>query len=147
MLKAASMISVKQAVSKSDLKKFVTFPFSLYKDSPYWVPPMIKDEMETFDSSKNPIFENADAWFFLAYKEGQIAGRVVAMINWIEVNQQKLRKMRFGWFDFIDDEEVSEALIAEVEKLARKHQMEFMEGPVGFSNLDKVGVLGKASII
>ncbi|QBA64284.1 GNAT family N-acetyltransferase [Muriicola soli] len=135
------MVSVQQAVSKSDLKKFVTFPFSLYKDSPYWVPPLIKDEMETFDSEKNPVFENADAWFFLAYKNGEIAGRVVAMINWIEVNQQKLRKMRFGWFDFIDDTEVSEALIAKVEELARENKMDFMEGPVGFSNLDKVGVL------
>ena len=63
------------------------------------------------------------------------------MINWIEVNQQKLRKMRFGWFDFIDDAAVTDALIAKVQEVAIAHQMEFMEGPVGFSNLDKVGVL------
>ena len=97
--------------------------------------------MEGFDPTKNPVFEHADAWFFLAHKDGQIAGRVVAMINWIEVNEQKIRKMRFGWFDFIDDVEVSEALISKVEELGREHNMEFMEGPVGFSNMDKVGVL------
>ncbi len=137
----AYMVHVKQAVSKSDLKKFVTFPFSLYKDSPYWVPPLIKDEMETFDQKKNPVFEHADAWFFLAYKNGKIAGRVAAMINWIEVNEQKVRKMRFGWFDFIDDPSVSEALLNKVAELGREHNLEYMEGPVGFSNMDKVGVL------
>ncbi|GGD37986.1 GTP cyclohydrolase [Muriicola marianensis] len=135
------MILVKEVVSKSDLKKFVTFPFSLYKDSPYWVPPLIRDEMETFDRKKNPVFEHAEAWFFLAYKNGKIAGRVVAMINWIEVNEQKIRKMRFGWFDFIDDPEVSEALLDKVAELGKAHNLEYMEGPVGFSNLDKVGVL------
>jgi GNAT superfamily N-acetyltransferase len=135
------MVEVKQAVSKADLKKFVTFPFSLYKDSPYWVPPLIRDEMETFDAARNPVFEHADAWFFLAYKDGRIAGRLVAMINWIEVKEQKIRKMRFGWFDFIDDPEVSEALIEKVDALGREHKLDFMEGPVGFSNLDKVGVL------
>ncbi len=65
------MVTVKQAEKKSELKKFVTFPFSLYKDSPYWVPPMIKDEMESFDKTKNPAFKNADACFFLAYKDGK----------------------------------------------------------------------------
>ncbi len=135
------MVEVKQAVSKADLKKFVTFPFSLYKDSPYWVPPLIKGEMETFDPAQNPVFDHADAWFFMAYKDGKIVGRLVAMINHIEVNEQKIRKMRFGWFDFIDDPAVSEALIQKVEELGRKHKMDFMEGPVGFSNLDKVGVL------
>jgi GNAT superfamily N-acetyltransferase len=135
------MVTVKQAVKKADLKKFVTFPFDLYKDSPYWVPPLVKDEMEIFDRTKNPVFENADAWFFLAYKEGVLVGRVVAMINWIEVNQQKLKKMRFGWFDFIDDKAVSRALLDKVQELALEHQLDFMEGPVGFSNLDKVGVL------
>ncbi len=135
------MVTIKQAEKKSDLRKFVTFPFSLYKDSPYWVPPLIKGELDSFDKSKNPVFENADAWFFLAYKDGKIVGRVVAMINWIEINEQKLRKMRFGWFDFIDDPEVTDALIDKVQEVALAHQMEFMEGPVGFSNLDKVGVL------
>lgn len=135
------MIRIKEVVSKSDLKKFITFPFSLYKDSPYWVPPLIRDEMETFDRKKNPVFEHAEAWFFLAYKNGKVAGRIAAMINWIEVNEQKIRKMRFGWFDFIDDPEVSEALLAKAAELGKAHNLEFMEGPVGFSNLDKVGVL------
>lgn len=135
------MIEVKEISSKKDLKKFVTFPFSLYKDSPYWVPPIIKNELNTFDKEKNPAFLDADAYFFLAYKNNKIVGRVAAIINWIEVKEQKLSKMRFGWFDMIDDIEVSKALLEKVAEIGKKHQLEYMEGPVGFSNLDKVGVL------
>ncbi|WP_420601370.1 GTP cyclohydrolase [Flagellimonas sp.] len=135
------MVTIKQVQSKTDLKKFVKFPFSLYKDSPYWVPPIIKDELESFNPEKNPVFKSAEATFFLAYKEGQIVGRIAAIINWIEVNEQQLQKMRFGWFDFIDDLEVSKALLDKVSEIGQQHQLQYMEGPVGFSNLDKVGVL------
>ncbi len=135
------MIIIKEVFSKSELKKFVTFPFSLYKDNPYWIPPIINDELASFDKTKNPAFENAEAHFFLAYKNDVIVGRIVAIINGIEVNQQGLRKMRFGWFDFIDDINVSKALLDKVTEIGQQHQLEFVEGPVGFSNLDKVGVL------
>ena len=135
------MVTLKEAVTKSDLKRFVKFPFSLYKDSPYWVPPIINDELETFDKTKNPAFKNAEANFFLAFKEGKLVGRVAAIINHIEINHQKLKKMRFGWFDFIDDYEVSETLLQRVAEIGNQQQLEYMEGPVGFSNLDKVGVL------
>ncbi|AYN68272.1 GTP cyclohydrolase [Euzebyella marina] len=135
------MVSLKEAVSKDELKAFVKFPFALYKDSPYWVPPLVADELQTFDQSENPAFKNADAWFFMAYKDERPVGRVVAIINHLEVNQQKIRKMRFGWFDFIDDPEVSKALIEKVAEIGNQNGLDFMEGPVGFSNLDKVGVL------
>ncbi len=135
------MVTLKEATTKADLKKFVKFPFSLYKDSPYWVPPIINDELESFDKTKNPAFENAEARFFLAFKENQIVGRIAAIINWIEIDQQQIKKMRFGWFDFIDDISVSEALLKKVAEIGSENNLEFMEGPVGFSNLDKVGVL------
>jgi len=135
------MITIKEATSKTDLKKFVKFPFSLYKDSPYWVPPIIKEELSSFDKEKNPVFRDAEAQFFLAYKDNKLVGRVAAIVNWIEINHQKMRKMRFGWFDFIDDLEVSKALVDKVAEIGREKQLDFMEGPVGFSNLDKVGVL------
>lgn len=135
------MVTLKEAITKSELKQFVKFPFTIYKDSPYWVPPIINDELETFDKSKNPAFKNAEAWFFLAYKNGEIVGRIAAIINNLETNQQQLKKMRFGWFDFIDDPEVSETLLEKVAEIGNQKQLEYMEGPVGFSNLDKVGVL------
>lgn len=135
------MVTLKEAKTKSELKDFVKFPFSLYKGSPYWVPPIINDELETFDKSKNPVFKDADAWFYLAYKDNKIVGRVAAIINSLEVNDQNVKKMRFGWFDFIDDYKVSEALLNKVAEIGKDNKLAYMEGPVGFSNLDKVGVL------
>jgi len=135
------MVTVKEVTSKPDLKAFIKFPFKLYKDNKYWVPPIVKDELETFNKDKNPAFKNAEARFFLAYQNKQIVGRVVAIVNWIEVNEQQLKKMRFGWFDFIDDFEVSKVLLEKVHEIGKEHQLDYMEGPVGFSNLDKVGVL------
>lgn len=135
------MITLKQVSNKAELKEFVKFPFSLYKDSPYWVPPIIKDEMDSFDRTINPVFENAEATFFLAYKGQRLVGRVAAIINWLEVKGQGLRKMRFGWLDFEDDIEISKALLDKVAEIGKRHDLEFMEGPVGFSNMDKVGVL------
>ena len=135
------MIKIKKAESKKEMKQFVKFPFSLYKDSKYWVPPIISQELETFNKKKNPIFNDAEATFFLAYKNDKIVGRVAAIINWIEIKNQDHKKMRFGWFDFIDDLEVSKALLNEVYKIGNAHNLSYTEGPVGFSNLDKVGVL------
>lgn len=137
------MIEIKEAVTKKELKAFVKFPFSIYGDSEYWVPPIINQELTTFNKKKNPIFNDAIAKFFLAYKNGVVVGRVAAIINWIEVNQQGQRKMRFGWFDFIDDLNVSRALLDKVMAIGKEHDLEYAEGPVGFSNLDKVGVMSE----
>jgi hypothetical protein len=135
------MINIKEAVTKKEMTEFVKFPFSLYKDNKYWVPPIIADEIESFDRTKNPAFESAEAYFYLAYKNNQIVGRIAAIINWGEVNNQHKKKVRFGWFDVIDDIEVTKALLEKVYELGRKNNLEHVEGPMGFSNLDKVGVL------
>lgn len=135
------MIEIKEAKTPKELKVFVKFPFSLYKGNPYWVPPIINDELQTFNTDKNPAFKTAFAQFFLAYKDGKVVGRVAAIINHIEIKEQQVKKMRFGWFDFVDDLEVSKALLGRVEEIGKENQLAYMEGPVGFSNLDKVGVL------
>ncbi len=135
------MITIKEIFSKKELKQFVKFPFKLYKDSKCWVPPIISQELQTFNKDENPIFNDAEARFFLAYKDNTIVGRVAAIINWLEVNGQDQKKMRFGWFDFIDDQEVSKALLTKVEEIGKANNLEYAEGPVGFSNLDKVGVI------
>ncbi|MFY0604732.1 MAG: GTP cyclohydrolase [Flavobacteriaceae bacterium] len=135
------MINILECHTKKEMKQFVTFPFSIYKNNDYWVPPIIKDELETFDREINPVFETADARFFLALKNGKIVGRVAAIINWYEVEKQGIKKMRFGWFDVIDDISVSKALLDKVKEIGKENNLEYMEGPVGFSNLDKVGVL------
>jgi len=135
------MITIKEANTPALLKDYVKFPFTLYKNHPYWVPPLIQDELETFDKTKNPAFQSADAYFYLAYKENKIVGRIAAIINWDEVNHQQKSKVRFGWWDVIDDIEVTKALLEKVYELGKKNNLEYVEGPMGFSNLDKVGVL------
>jgi GNAT superfamily N-acetyltransferase len=135
------MIEVKEIITKKEFLAYVKFPFELYKNNPYWVPPIISDELETFDKTKNPAFHNADAHFYLAYKNNQIVGRIAAIINWDEVNFQKKQKIRFGWWDVIDDLEVTKALLAKVHEIGIKNSLEYMEGPMGFSNLDKVGAI------
>jgi len=135
------MIEIKEANSKKDLKAFVKFPFKLYKNSKYWVPPIVSEELKTFDTSENPVFKDAEARFFLAYKGTDIVGRIAAIINGLEVKNQGIKKMRFGWFDFIDDMDVSKALLDTVEAIGKDKKLDYTEGPVGFSNLDKVGVM------
>ena len=135
------MIIIKEAITKKELRNYVAFPFSLYKDNPYWIPPIIADELGEFDKAKNPIFKHAEAHFYLAYQGDKIVGRMTAIINWQEVHEQQKKKVRFGWFDVIDDIEVTKALLEKAYQLGRKHHLEHIEGPMGFSNLDKVGVL------
>ncbi|NQX86062.1 MAG: GTP cyclohydrolase [Flavobacteriaceae bacterium] len=135
------MITIKEIHSKKEIKQFVKFPFSLYKNSKTWIPPIVSQEVDVFDKNSNPAFDTADAHFLLAYKNGKIVGRIAAIINWTEVRDQKIKKMRFGWYDVIDDIEVSRALLDKVNSIGQSHRLEFIEGPVGFSNLDKVGLV------
>ena len=88
------MIEIKEAISKKELKQFVKFPFKLYKNSKYWVPPIISEELKTFDKSENPVFNDADARFFLAYKNDEIVGRIAAIVNWLGACDQLSRLMR-----------------------------------------------------
>lgn len=135
------MISIEELHGKKALEIFIRFPFELYKGNKYWVPPIIADELDFFDPEINPVFEHAEARYFIARKDHRIVGRIAAIINRLEINEQGVPKMRFGWFDFIDDYEVSKALLDEVVEIGKKEQLSFIEGPVGFSNMDKVGVL------
>lgn len=134
-------IEIKEVLSKKDTKAFVKFPFTLYKNSKYWVPPIIREEIKTFDKKINPVFKDAEARLFLAFKDNKIVGRVAAIINRLEVDGQGVKKMRFGWFDVIDDIDVTIALLERVHDIGKENQLEYIEGPVGFSNFDKVGVL------
>ena len=136
-------IVIKEAKTKAEYLAFVKFPYSLYKENPNWVPPLINDEIETIDPDLNPVYQNANASFFLAYQDEKIVGRIAAIINWIEVKEIKKSKVRFGWFDVIDNINVSKSLIDCVIKFGKDQNLESIEGPLGFSNLDKAGLLIK----
>ena len=136
-------IVIKEAKTKAEYLAFVKFPYSLYKENPNWVPPLINDEIETIDPDLNPVYQNANASFFLAYQDEKIVGRIAAIVNWIEVKEIKKSKVRFGWFDVIDNINVSKSLIDCVIKFGKDNNLESIEGPLGFSNLDKAGLLIK----
>ena len=136
------MIKIITVKNSKQVKDFVMFPFKLYKDCEYWVPPIIKEEIEAMDTSKNPVFKNAEAEFYLAYDEDEnIVGRIAAIVNWVEIKDQKKNKLRFGWYDTIDNIDVSKKLIEKVLEFGKERKLEFIEGPVGFSNMDKAGLL------
>ena len=136
------MIKIITVKNSKQVKDFVMFPFKLYKDCEYWVPPIINEEIEAMDTSKNPVFKNAEAEFYLAYDEQEnIVGRIAAIVNWVEIKDQKKNKLRFGWYDTIDNIEVSNKLIEKVLEFGKERKLEFIEGPVGFSNMDKAGLL------
>ena len=135
------MISIVKVNSRKLMLDFVKFPFELYKNHPFWVPPLIDDELDTFDTSKNPVFESAEAHFFLAYQNKKIVGRICGIINWDEVNLQGKKKLRFGWWDVVDNIEVTKLLLEKVIEIGKINNLDHIEGPMGFSNLDKVGVI------
>lgn len=134
-------IILKEVNSKGELKKFIHFPFSLYKDNRYWVPPLIFDEIKTLSREKNPAFDFCDAKYWLAYKNGEIVGRIAGIINHKYNEKWNQKSARFGWIDFIDDPEVSKSLIVQVVNWAKENGMEKIHGPLGFTDLDGEGML------
>ena len=135
------MIKIKKVLNKNDLKNFVKFPFKLYRNSKYWVPPIVDQEINNFDNDLNPNLKNSSVELFLAFQDKKVVGRIAVIINWFEVKNQNTNKIRFGWFDFIDNYDVSKKLLEKVTEIGKANNLEYMEGPMGFSNLDKVGVL------
>ncbi len=134
-------VEIKEVTSKKELKQFVKFSHKLYKGNPYYVPGLIEEEMMTLDKVKNPAFEVCDAIYFLAYKNGEIAGRIAGIINRSSNEVWKEKKARFGFVDFIDDNEVVDALFGAVEKWAHEQGMEDVQGPLGFTDMDHEGML------
>jgi len=134
-------VLIKEVVSKKDLKNFIRFPHTLYEDNPYWVPPLHFDEMTTLRKKSNPAFEFCEAKYWLAYKENKIAGRIAGIINERAIQIWGKKHARFGWIDFIDDQEVSGALLSTVEQWTRRKGMCGLLGPMGFTDFDKEGML------
>ena len=134
-------IVIKKVEDRRDLKRFISFPYKLYAGNKYWAPPLRFDEMNTLRRDKNPAFEFCEVKYWLAYKDEKIVGRIAGIINWRYIEKWQNRYARFGWIDFIDDEDVSKALIETVEKWAKEKGMEAVHGPLGFTDLDYEGML------
>ncbi|MBN1632672.1 MAG: hypothetical protein JW917_00730 [Ignavibacteria bacterium] len=134
-------IILKEVHSKSDLKKFVKFKYTLYKDCPQFVPPLIFDEMRTLSQEKNPAFEYCDSKLWLAYKEDKIVGRIAGIINNKYIKLWNKNAVRFGWVDFIDDAEAVDSLFNAVINWAKENNMDYIHGPLGFTDFDYEGML------
>lgn len=134
-------VEIKKVTTKAELKKFIRFNYEFYKDNPYSVPDLYDDMLNTFSPQKNAAFEFCEADYFLALRDGKIVGRVAAIINRRANDTWNKHTVRFGWIDFIDDIEVSTALINTVKEWGRERGMTEIEGPLGFTDMDAEGML------
>ena len=134
-------VEIKRVSTKSELKRFIRFNYEFYKENKYSVPDLYDDMLNTFSPKRNAAFEFCEADYFLAYREGKIVGRVAAIINHRANEQWNKKTVRFGWIDFIDDVEVSRALIDTVKQWGKERGMDTLEGPLGFTDMDAEGML------
>ena len=135
------MVEVKTVSGRRDIKKFVLFPLSLYKNHPCYVPDMVSSQINDLLEDKNPAFEYCEARSFLAYKDGKLSGRVTGILNTRANEKDGHNYLRFANFDFVDDAEVTNALYHALEDYARELGCEGIHGPQGFSDMDREGML------
>lgn len=134
-------VIIKKVETKKELKEFIRFNYEMYKDNPYSVPDLYDDMLNTFSREKNAAFEFCEADYFLAFKDGKLVGRVAAIINSRANETWNKKEVRFGWIDFIDDLEVSKALLDAVAQWGKERGMEVLQGPLGFTDFDAEGML------
>ena len=134
-------VTIKKVESRKDFKVFARFANKMYKDNKYYVPSILMDDLNTFNPKTNAAFEFCQAEFYLAYKDDKLVGRVAGIINNKANASWNVQQVRFGWFDFIDDIEVSSALLDAVIEFGRKHGMTQIAGPLGFTDFDPEGML------
>ena len=136
-----SDVTIKKVSNRREMKAFVRFNYELYKDCPYAVPDLLENTLDTFNPRKNAAFDFCEADCFLALREGKIVGRIAAIINHKANRTWGTNNARFGWIDFVDDEEVSRALLEAAEKWGRDHGCDKLTGPLGFTDMDPEGML------
>ena len=134
-------VEIRKVQTKKELKEFIHFANDLYKGDEYYAPSLISDDYNAFDPKKNGAFDFCQAQMFLAYKEGKVAGRVMAIINNRANETWKVKQVRYGWIDFINDEEVAKALLDAVAAWGKERGMTDIAGPLGFTDFDPEGML------
>ena len=134
-------IIIKEVKTSGDLRRFVKFKYTLYEDCPQFVPPFMFDEIRTLSSKKNPAFEYCDTKLWLAIKDGKVVGRIAGVINNKYIKLWNKKAVRFGWVDFIDDSKVVDALFDTLIEWAKEKGIEYVNGPLGFTDFDYEGML------
>ncbi len=133
-------LTVKEATTRGDFKKFLRFPYDLFKNDKMWVPSLIGDEKTTFNKKKNPALEFCDYKIFLAYRGDRVVGRIVGILNHKSNSIWKENRVRFGWLDFVDDSDVCGALLDAVAEWGKAKGATEIVGPMGFTDMDKEGM-------
>ena len=134
-------VLIKKVETKAELKTFVRFANKLYKGNKYYVPSISSDELKAFNKETNAAHEFCETELYLAYKDGEVVGRVAAIINNKANESWNVNQVRFGWIDFIDDIEVSTALLDAVSEFGRSRGKTQIVGPLGFTDFDPEGML------
>jgi len=134
-------VIIKEVTTLRELRAFIRFPNRLYRGNPYWVPSLFMDDYQTFRRDKNPAFDYCEARYWLAYRGREIVGRIAGIYNGEHVEKWQQPYMRFGWPDFVDDPDVSAALFQQVESWAKEKGLTAVHGPLGFTDLDREGML------
>jgi len=134
-------ITITEVKTRKQFAAFIDFPYKLYKNHPYYVPPLRFDEKATLSKSKNPAFDYCEARYWLAYKEGRVVGRIAGILNKAYIEKWGNDYLRFGWFDFENDEDIAALLLTKVEAWAKELGMKAVHGPMGFTDLDHEGML------
>jgi len=135
------IIKLKELKEPKELKEFVRFPFHLYKQNKYWIPPLIRDEIAVLNAKTNPACMHCDYKYIVAIKKDRIVGRIAGIINWKHIELSGKRTARFCWFDSIDDLQVSKTLFDNIENWAIKKEMDGIVGPMGFTTFERQGIL------
>ena len=134
-------IVIREVTTKRELKQFIQFGIDLYKGNQNYCPPIFFDEVNTFDPKHNPALDVCDFVVYMAYRNEQIVGRIVGIINHRANEAWGVKKCRFGWFDFVDDYDVFKALLDAVAEWGKSKGMLCLNGPVGFTDFDHQGLL------
>ncbi|HOF46182.1 MAG TPA: N-acetyltransferase, partial [Bacteroidales bacterium] len=132
-------ITIKEVLSKKELRLFIRFPRKLYANSPNYVPALDNDEYQTL--TKHPALDFCSLRLWLAYRDGKVVGRIAAIINHKHNELKQQKRIRFGWFDVINDEEVAQLLFSKVEQWGIENELTEISGPSRFSNMEKQGLL------
>jgi len=134
-------VEIRQVKTRGELKKFIRFGNDFYKDCEYFCPQLISDELNTFDEKINPAHDVCEHVLYMAFRDNEPVGRIAGIINHAANKKWNVKHVRFGWIDFIDDEEVSFSLLDKVAEWGKSKGMEQINGPVGFTDFDHQGLL------
>ena len=132
---------LKEITSKSDIKYFIDYQYSLYANNKFFIPPLRIDELKTLDKNINPAFDFCKSKYWMVFSNGKALGRIAGIINSKFNNKFNKKEARFGWIDFEDNSEVSSMLLKAVENWAVEEGMESIHGPLGFTDMDGEGLL------